>query len=47
MKIKAHLKGKGWIKNASLEFELETDTIEEMEKLIELTKKNFDLSLSV
>ena len=47
MKIKINMKGKGWFKQANLEIELETDTIEEMEKLIALTKKNFNASLSV
>jgi len=47
MKIKIKMNGSDWFKHANAEFELEADTIEEMEKLIALAKDNFKLSLSV
>ena len=47
MKIKVIKKGRNLWKNANLEFELEAETIEDMEKLIKIVHDNFSLALSV
>jgi len=47
MKIKVIKKAKNLLKQADLVFELEADTIDDMEKLIKLIDENYRLALSV
>ena len=47
VKVIVKTKAKGWMKSGSVEMELESDTIEDMEKLVKMAKENFRLGLEL
>ena len=45
MRVKAFVKARGLLSRADAEIEYEADTIEDMEKLMELAKKFIDVNI--
>ena len=45
VKVKLRMEAKGWGKSGHVELDLESDTIEDMEKLISYAKEKFKLEM--
>jgi len=47
VKVSLKMSAKGWGKSGNIEMDLEADTIEDMEKLLEMAKEDFKLQLNL
>ena len=47
VKVSIKVRGRGWIKSGSLEMDLEIETYEDMEKLLDIVKEDFKLELEL